>query len=1304
MEKRNEREKMSYNVLSNRIAKTTLVAALLFTGFTSANSIGSPNNGIAEKITGFSYASAATAESEKKADLNLAFYGSLSYGTHERGFQFERVEGATSYDLYLEGTLKSNIAATIQPIQYFTGDFSLKDELQVKVVAKDAKGTTIAYDEKKVTTRKNYLNFPIVKSTSELDLAYESSQSSITYKYNALPQAEIDEVNRYIDENPDVYVYRVYKFVQGANWEGMIVQSLSEMIVISDKPVSLINESYHPYMDQFYNSNYSFIRFANDASIKKINMADVSETEHIIGRFALDRYNHFEMSAPAKEVNAIALSTPIATLSTEKETIENILVDATFDERAHRNLYRFNGGEWMNYEGSVTVTQNGLIEFKSISNIGKESVVFSKEIKNKLDEKTMGEKEIGELTAGDKIFFSDREWTVLDPETGLLAGSEETIPVPFNQSFNYLNSDYLNTFSDAEKELMLDKDWYSYDFMNYRDYLTGTFKMGFINKTEADKYFNLIKGDGLTYWLNSSATIFPSGGARQVTYTVNAGSEMAYVEDAYNPRPIKPFVYLSTSQKIKDGKVMVSETPQNIEQILQAVELAENSKLQADLDSARVLVDEMPTGETKVDLTNRLDKLQEAIDASEAAYQEMKEELADMKAYLLTGEGSKSDVLAMKEALEDISTDATLLLNKAHQDDIVRYVKDVQDIIGLLEVIWNKIASGEIVGLEELVSQLPESELKDNTQELVAEAKESAEAIALAEQIAIATKSVVKAEVSTVQADVTAALTLVNVLPSGVEKTSLTDRLHVVQKVIDDAKLVADQIAKATASVRKAEGSKVQADIDAARLLVEALPEVSEKTNLTQRLNTIVITPEGAELLKEAQEAVDKLNVLSTKEQIATAKGLVAKLANSSTKTELNDRIAEIELIQKATNAVGQAEKMQTNYNITLAEKAINQLPDGQLKTELAERIQQLKLTLEAESKVKSAELTKRDPYITDATESINKLNDSPKKTELTNRMKVIQDALAGETEATLLEEATAHVVLAEQHKRDPYLTSAKDLVSKLIDGTDKTALEARLKAIQDAAPVVPEAPEVDPALLKAAETQVSYAERYKRDPYLTRAQEAVDKLPVSEVKTAMQERLNVLTNEASDQVEANKLKTATDAVAKAESTSDLFVMKEARSLVNGLNDGKAKQSLVERLDAIEVTEAMQFAYDLKVEIDAIPDVTIKKALQEAYTAVGVAKDRQTSTYITKASKAIEALSKYEDTHSKVIEKLSTFFTDMQKELEIQKLVAAADNAVALAEKYQRAAYFAKAQSAIDGLPDGKPKVDMQARLDVVIK
>ncbi|MEK3955874.1 hypothetical protein [Psychrobacillus sp. FSL K6-1464] len=682
-------------------------------------------------------------------------------------------------------------------------------------------------------------------------------------------------------------------------------------------------------------------------------------------------------------------------------------------------------------------------------------------------------------------------------------------------------------------------------------------------------------------------------------------------------------------------------------------------------------------------------------DGELAIYNGLVAELEEMKAYILTGEATKDDILAMKDDLITISVSGKKLSKEAHRTDIDNRVKEIRALIALLEEIWEKIDSGDVTGIDDKVNQLPDSVLKDETKEDVEKAKE------LADLYAAATKAVEKAEASVTQTDVDAGRLLVNPLPTGSIKTDLTDRLDAVQKAINDAKAIED-----------------------------------------------------------AKEAIDEIGDNPTQEEIDVVKDKIDKLPDGPDKEELVEKIEEIDRTQKATKDVERAEQFPTSYNISIAEKSVAKLKDGPQKTALLERIQELKVSMDAESKVQAAERSSRDPYLQNAIDSVAKLKEGPKKTQLEARIQAIKDKLAGGEQAAPFKEATAQVELLEQHKREPYLAKSKELVSKLPVSSEKTALEVRIKVVEDAMKadadkayealllvveqdvanaeknstlatvkkaetsmanlkdgevktafaarlqVVKDklsAPAND-ALLKDAETQVAFAERYKRDPYLTRAQEAINKLTDGEAKTAFQARLNVLLNAAGEEVNAEKLKTATDSVSKAETASDLTVIKNALSLVNGLKDSESKTSLLERLDAIEVTESMQFAYDLKVEIDSIEDVNMKQKFQAAYEAVVLAKERQSSTYMTKATASIQALGVYSETHSKMIEKLSTFFTDMQKELEMQKLVVAADNAVALAEKYKRAPYFAKAQSAIDGLTEGKAKTDLQARLDAVMK
>ncbi|MBY3627225.1 viral A-type inclusion protein, partial [Acinetobacter sp. CUI P1] len=106
-------------------------------------------------------------------------------------------------------------------------------------------------------------------------------------------------------------------------------------------------------------------------------------------------------------------------------------------------------------------------------------------------------------------------------------------------------------------------------------------------------------------------------------------------------------------------------------------------------------------------------------------------------------------------------------------------------------------------------------------------------AIDYAAQVATATAAVVKAEGTKLQVDVTAARTLVNALNAS-DKATLGARLDTVQAAID----YAAKVTAATAAVVKAEGSKLQVDVTAARTLVNAL-NASDKTPLSARLDTV---------------------------------------------------------------------------------------------------------------------------------------------------------------------------------------------------------------------------------------------------------------------------------------------------------------------------------------------------------------------------------------------------------------------------------------------------------------------------------
>ncbi|KIL38681.1 hypothetical protein SD70_24850 [Gordoniibacillus kamchatkensis] len=149
------------------------------------------------------------------------------------------------------------------------------------------------------------------------------------------------------------------------------------------------------------------------------------------------------------------------------------------------------------------------------------------------------------------------------------------------------------------------------------------------------------------------------------------------------------------------------------------------------------------------------------------------------------------------------------------------------------------------------------------------------------------TNEVAKAESSATQADVDAALALVNALPNSQAKTDLLNRLNVVQQEIDAQTALDD----ATVAVENAEIVKTQAAVDAAKAKVNAMPDGQTKTELLSRLDAIqqiidtsisksvdgevvVIT-----LPADATSAVAYVETVKTQAALDSAKAMVNSLA-----------------------------------------------------------------------------------------------------------------------------------------------------------------------------------------------------------------------------------------------------------------------------------------------------------------------------------------------------------------------------------------------------------------------------------------
>lgn len=191
------------------------------------------------------------------------------------------------------------------------------------------------------------------------------------------------------------------------------------------------------------------------------------------------------------------------------------------------------------------------------------------------------------------------------------------------------------------------------------------------------------------------------------------------------------------------------------------------------------------------------------------------------------------------------------------------------------------------------------------------------EEIELANQIEAAEEAVVKAETTTLQVDVDAALVLVNALPNGTEKEELLARLSEVQKQID----LAIQTAAATAAVEVAETTKSQTDLDQARELVLELPEGDIRTGLSNRLDAIQSEINLRNQIAAATAAVVKAEETIALDDITLAKNLVNLLPEGDIKESLMLRMSAVEIAYNIKIAREGAIKNIDDYIATLDEE-----------------------------------------------------------------------------------------------------------------------------------------------------------------------------------------------------------------------------------------------------------------------------------------------------------------------------------------------------------------------------------------------
>ncbi len=588
-----------------------------------------------------------------------------------------------------------------------------------------------------------------------------------------------------------------------------------------------------------------------------------------------------------------------------------------------------------------------------------------------------------------------------------------------------------------------------------------------------------------------------------------------------------------------------------IQKATQAVEIAEGSLLDIDYNVALSLVNDLKDSSNKTDLVFRLNAIKELINTQE-------EQLAIQKA-------TQAVEIAESSLLMADYNSALTLVNGLKES----YYKE--DLLSRLDIVLM------IIEMEEEIQAFEK-----------------------------ATQAVEQAESSLSLTDYHSALTLVEALNDCDDKTDLLDRLATVKTSIDNqTEAEKDELAlkQATEAVVKAENTLSFADYNTALNLVNALKDSSEKTTLLDRLeivNQTIIVEEENKAVQKATEAVVKAESTLTLADYSSALSLVNALNDSPAKTGLLNRLEAVKksideqntenmAIQMATEAVVKAEKSLLLTDYTSALSLVNALEDSTIKTGLLSRLEAVKKAIDdqnneniaiqmATEAVVKAEKTLLLTDHNSALSLVNALNDSPTKTGLLNRLEAVKKAIDDQNKEdednTAIQIATQAVVKAEQSLLLTDYNSALSLVNALNDSPTKTGLLNRLEAVKKAINDQNKEDEDNTAIQIATDAVVKAEKSLLLTDY-TSALSLVNALENSSAKTSLLSRLEAVKKAIDDQnkeenKEDNSIEEATQAVIKAERTLSLSDYKSALSLVKALDDSTTKTKLLSRLEAVK--------------------------------------------------------------------------------------------------------------------------------------
>jgi len=485
-------------------------------------------------------------------------------------------------------------------------------------------------------------------------------------------------------------------------------------------------------------------------------------------------------------------------LTVNKTTpISSVIVTIKYPSYAITKQYKIGtDGTWKNYISPITVNVNTTVYARALDYVGN-------------------------VTDSDSVIITNIVETIITINDYDLNPTNKNITVTATTNFGTLNVTS-HTFTQNGSF-----DFVATDSNNYITIKTVTITN--IDKVAPSKPVISVDVNNLTI---ESGTDNESG-VKETHYQLNNGNWKVYSEVV----TLEVGNYVINAKTVDNAGNESSVVTYNaivydrvkVNEATSAMDRAESSKTQADLDTAKALINELFDCPEKTDLINRAINLQKVIDNNNAIIEATK---ALVKAESSYNQADLDAAEALINALTN-SPEKTDLINRANNvQKVINGNNAVIEATKALDKAERTYAQADLDAAETLIIALPDSTEKTD---LINRANNLQKVIDCKAAVSKATSALVNAESTYDQADLDNAISLIDALPDSPEKTDLINRANNLQKLIDGN----DAVSEATMALVKAESTYDQADLDKATALINALSDSPEKTDLMNRADNL---------------------------------------------------------------------------------------------------------------------------------------------------------------------------------------------------------------------------------------------------------------------------------------------------------------------------------------------------------------------------------------------------------------------------------------------------------------------------------